>query len=169
MKPPAFEVVIPPAVCEPATVTARNPVFTGAFDAAGERIPDDVSFPGEVNVYLSRYPDVEPGKPCPSCHRRIPHPKKPSSPKTSTKSYRVPVDEAEAHNDVVEQAARFVGCHERPHWMYQLVTLACALVLQDESLRGIANRKNPSDRRSISNERSQEVDGYRAQGHITGT
>lgn len=84
---------------------------------------------------------VEPGHTCPRCQRRVPHPKKPSSPTTKTTSYRVPVDEQKAHEEVLEAAAKFLGTHSRPHWKFQTFTLALAAVLQDESLRGFAHRE----------------------------
>ena len=85
--------------------------------------------------------DLEPGTECPECRRRIPHPKKPTSPKTKPKAYRVPVEEREAHEDVLAQAAKHLGTHERPHWEFQTYTIALALVLQDEKLRGFASRR----------------------------
>lgn len=83
---------------------------------------------------------IEPGQTCPTCDRRVNHPRKDTSPTTKPISYRVPLDEIEAHEEVAETAARFIGVHERPHWRYLLNTYAYAAVLQDESLRGIAQR-----------------------------
>lgn len=83
-----------------------------------------------------------PGQKCPTCNRRVNHPRKDSSPQTRTISYRLPTDEYEAHEDVAETAARFIGVHERPHWRYLLNTYAYAAVLQDESMRGVANRSH---------------------------
>lgn len=81
-----------------------------------------------------------PGQTCPTCKRRVNHPKKETSPVTKTRSYRVPVDEDEAHAVVLTEAAKHLGTHERPHWQFQTYSVALALVLQDESLRGFANR-----------------------------
>ena len=83
---------------------------------------------------------IEPGQTCPTCERRVPHPKRESSPKTITFSYRVPVDEAEAHREIRETTARFLGTHERPHWQFWTLAFALAAVLQDESLRGAGQR-----------------------------
>ena len=83
---------------------------------------------------------LTPGTVCPTCKRRINHPKKASSPDTLVFSYRVPVDEAEAHREIRETTARFLGTHERPHWQFHTFTLALALVLQDESMRGMGQR-----------------------------
>lgn len=85
-------------------------------------------------------PPPAPGDTCGACGRRVPHERKPSSPKTKSIAYRVPLDELEAHEEVAETAARFIGVHERPHWRYLLNTYAYAALLQDESLRGVASR-----------------------------
>lgn len=81
---------------------------------------------------------VQPGQTCPECARRVPHPKKKTSPTSKTISYRIPLDEAEAHEEVAEAAAHHIGVYERPHWRYLLNTYAYAAVLQDESLKGVA-------------------------------
>lgn len=83
---------------------------------------------------------VEPGQVCSTCGRRVNHPKKDSSPVTKTRSYRVPVDEDEAHGVVLQEAAKHLGTHERPHWQFQTYSLSLALVLQDASLAGFAHR-----------------------------
>lgn len=82
----------------------------------------------------------EPGEECPACKRRVPHPPKPSSPKSRTRSYRVPQDEEAAHEDVLVQAAKHLGVFERPFWQFWTHTYALALVLQDESLRGVGGK-----------------------------
>ena len=83
---------------------------------------------------------VEPGQTCEGCGRRMPHPRKHDSPDTVVFSYRVPVDEAEAHREIREQAARFLATHGRPHWQFWTYVYALAVVLQDESLRGMGQR-----------------------------
>lgn len=83
---------------------------------------------------------IEPGQVCPTCERRVSHPRKQSSPDTVVFSYRVPADEAEAHREIREVAAKFLGTHERPHWQFHTYVLALTLVLQDESMRGIGQR-----------------------------
>lgn len=83
---------------------------------------------------------ILPGQTCPSCERRFPYPKKESSPTTKTRSYRVPLDEAEAHEDVLKVAAKYLGVYEQPHWIFKTYALSLALVLQDETLRGFAQR-----------------------------
>lgn len=92
-------------------------------------------------TFLETAGQPEPGEECALCKRRMPHPKKETSPVTVTRSYRVPVDEADAHNEVLTEAAKFLGTHERPYWVFQTLTLALALVLQDEGLKGFAHRE----------------------------
>ena len=89
----------------------------------------------------------EPGSTCPTCERRIPYPRKDSTPTTRTKSYRIPVDEVDAHEQVLEAASKHLGTFGRPYYPFQTYTLALALVLQDESLRGFAHR-NPDESQS---------------------
>lgn len=74
--------------------------------------------------------EPEPGQECRLCHRRVPHPKKPTSPQTKTFSYRVPMDDVEVHTEILEAAARHLGVYEQPHWRYWLATKSAAVVLQ---------------------------------------
>lgn len=85
---------------------------------------------------------IEPGQTCPACERRVPHPRRASSPKTAVVSYRAPLDEVEAHRETLEITARYLGTFERPHWQFWTSVYALAAVLQDEDLRGAAGR-NP--------------------------
>lgn len=75
---------------------------------------------------------VSPGDTCPTCERRVPHPKKTSSPKTKTMSLRVPVDAADDFDEIYEAAARHLGCYEEPHWKYKTALTALALLLQED-------------------------------------
>ena len=83
---------------------------------------------------------IEPGYTCPTCERRVPRPRTEKSPDTVVFSYRVPVDEAEAHREIREVTAKFLSTHERPHWQFWTFAFALATVLQDESLRGAGQR-----------------------------
>jgi hypothetical protein len=83
---------------------------------------------------------VAEGTTCPTCLRKRPHVKKKDSPTSKPFSYRVPLDEAEAHAETLDVAARFVGVAEQPFFQYKLIALALVLVLQDEGLRGYAQR-----------------------------
>lgn len=74
--------------------------------------------------------EIAPGTTCPACDRRVPFPRTASSPVTKTTSYRIPVDDVDTHDELVEAAARHLGIHDRPHWRYWVVVYAMALVLQ---------------------------------------
>jgi hypothetical protein len=97
------------------------------FDSNGDLIPGSHTEP-------------LPGETCEACKRRIPFPRKESSPSSKTFAYRVPNDEAVAHAETLETAARWVGVAEQPFERYKLMALALALVLQDEALRGFSQR-----------------------------
>ena len=86
---------------------------------------------------MSDHAQLNPGDTCNGCGRRIPYPKKETSPATRTIGKHVPVDEYDAHNEVAVAAAEHLGVYRKPHWRYALDTIAYAAVLQDESLRGI--------------------------------
>ena len=77
---------------------------------------------------------------CATCNRPLPLPKTERTPQSKKKAYWVPIDEHEAHEDVLTTAAKFLGCFDQPYYEFKTVTLALALVLQDESLRGYAQR-----------------------------
>lgn len=83
---------------------------------------------------------IEPGQICPTCERRVNHPRKHDSPDTVVFSYRAPADEADAHKEVLEATAKHLGTSERPHERFWTLTYALAAVLQDESLRGMGQR-----------------------------
>ena len=91
----------------------------------------------EVGGVSDHVHELEPGTTCDACKRRIPYPKKESSPSSKTFAYRVPVDEAEAHDEVAQAAAEHLGVLERPHWRFQLNSIAYAAVLMDASLKDV--------------------------------
>lgn len=80
------------------------------------------------------------GERCPTCERRVPHPKKESSPTSSAKSYRVPADERDAHDEVVEAALAYIGADGLPFALFKFVTVAAVAVLQDPELRDFYRR-----------------------------
>ena len=71
------------------------------------------------------------GQECPTCRRRIPRAKKPGSPKTKVISLRVPVDDAETFEEMLEAAAKNAGLYEKGHWRYFTVVHGRALLLQE--------------------------------------
>lgn len=85
---------------------------------------------------------VEPGQTCPTCARRVPHPRKADTPKSAVVSYRAPVDEVDAHRETLETAARYIGAFERPYWQFWVHTYALAHMLLDAGMQGIAQRQS---------------------------
>lgn len=83
---------------------------------------------------------VEPGQTCQGCGRKVPHPRTERSPDTKVVSYRVPADEYEAHLEVRDSLAQHLGAAGRKFEQFWTTTYAYAAALQDESLRGVANR-----------------------------
>ena len=71
------------------------------------------------------------GQECPTCYRRVPKKKKPSSPKTKVVSLRVPLDDAETFEEILEQAAKNAGLYESGHWRYFTVLRGLVHVLQE--------------------------------------
>ena len=71
-----------------------------------------------------------PGHDCPTCKRRVPLPKKQSSPQTKVFSCRVPIDDAEVFSEMVDAAAEHMGTKSRPHHKWATLVVGLALVLQ---------------------------------------
>ena len=84
-----------------------------------------------------------PGQECPGCHRKLPHPKKESSPDTKTVSYRLPVDEADAHEEAWAAAGEYLGVDGQKFEKFKVLSLALALVLQEPSLKGFGANARP--------------------------
>lgn len=83
---------------------------------------------------------IEPGQTCTECQRRVPFPRKEASPESKVVSYRVPLDEFDAHHEVLEAAKQHLGVAGQPHENFKTVTLSLALVLQDETVKGYGQR-----------------------------
>jgi hypothetical protein len=81
-----------------------------------------------------------PGEDCPTCNRRVPKLKTEKTPPTKHKGYWVPADEYPTHEELLAAAAQFLGCYDQAFYEFKTVTLALALILQDENLRGFAQR-----------------------------
>ena len=80
---------------------------------------------GPVNAH-----PVHPGDTCPTCSRRVPLPKKQSSPTTKPIAYRVPLNEYEAHLEVIDAVADLLGIKSEPYHRFKALSFACAAVLQ---------------------------------------
>jgi len=72
-----------------------------------------------------------PGQDCPTCGRRVPHPRKPTSPKTKTMGIRVPLDVADELEEIYAAAGKHLGCYEEPGWRYKVLLTSLVLLLQD--------------------------------------
>lgn len=77
---------------------------------------------------------ISPGENCPACKRRVPHPKKESSPKTTvTKSWRLPAEEKEAREELLEDTAAHLGIQtSEKFWLDKTILALCALALQGQ-------------------------------------
>jgi hypothetical protein len=93
---------------------------------------DPMPVPAEV-ISVASAPHVHPGEKCPTCERKFPHPKKPSSPTSKTKSFRLPVDVAGAYDELVEAAAEHLGIAKEPFAHFNAVNAGLVLVLQSEA------------------------------------
>lgn len=74
---------------------------------------------------------VEEGQECPACHRRVPHKKKKTSPKTKVLSVRFPVDGADEVLETLDAAARHMGILEKPHHRAEVILKGAVLILQE--------------------------------------
>ena len=73
---------------------------------------------------------VPPGDTCPTCSRRVPHPKKATSPTTRPIAYRAPLDEYEAHLEVIDAVAELLGVKSEKFHRYKAISYAMAAVVQ---------------------------------------
>lgn len=80
-------------------------------------------------------PHLEPGHTCPTCERRVPFPRKESSPVSKVKAYRVPLDEVDAHEEILDAAARELGYMDRPFHVFWTITHGLVLALQDARVK----------------------------------
>jgi hypothetical protein len=117
------------------------PVLTEGGSESGETLSDtgDVPAIGSSEVAntsessvggVAPSPSVSPGHTCPTCERRVPHPKKPSSPSSKVFSVRVPLDDLEGWEGALDAAAEHLGLEAKPHHRYQTLTAGLALILQ---------------------------------------
>ena len=89
---------------------------------------------------------TEPDKPtegqkCPTCLRRLPHTKKPSSPKSKVKSFRIPEDIANDYDELLEAAVEHAGLGGKPFSVFHVLNAGLVLVLQSE--QGFLQREDP--------------------------
>lgn len=77
---------------------------------------------------------VHPGDTCPVCTRRVPFPKKADSPQSKVFAYRVPIDDAETHGEILDAAATELGIFSEPHHRFRLALYGATLILQGARL-----------------------------------
>ena len=73
---------------------------------------------------------VSPGETCVVCKRRVPFPRKDTSPTTKPLAYRAPLDEYEAHLEVIDAVAELLGVKSEPFHWYKAISYCAAAVLQ---------------------------------------
>lgn len=73
---------------------------------------------------------IHEGDTCPTCQRRVPHKRKATSPTTKPIAYRTPLDEYEAHLEVIDAVAELLGVKEEKYHRFRAISFACAAVLQ---------------------------------------
>jgi len=87
----------------------------------------------KFEVPVSVVPAVSEGSECPTCKRRVPHKRKPTSPQTKTFSFRVPIDDVETFEELLAAAAATQGLSDKPHHKYWTVLHGLVLLLQESS------------------------------------
>lgn len=118
--------------------TAGPPRYNIAGDVIRDRTTGEpvsvTGLPARVLIHPG------PGDKCPTCARKVPHERKPSSPTSKPTSFRVPADEATAFSETLEAAGQHVGTAGQPFETFKTLTLALALLLQDDTVKGFATR-----------------------------
>lgn len=110
-----------------------------AFNPAGDR----VLVAGEkVRVTLAVNHTLEPGQTCPRCDRRVPHPRKESSPReTKTDSFRAPADLVDELRERLDRLAADTGLASRPYSKARVLMLLLTLAdaVSRETLLSVAS------------------------------
>jgi hypothetical protein len=76
-------------------------------------------------------PAVSEGSECPTCKRRVPYPKKATSPETKVVAVPVPIDSVETFKEMLDAAARAHGLLEKKHHRYWTLLHGLVLLLQE--------------------------------------
>lgn len=75
-------------------------------------------------------PAVSEGSDCPTCKRRVPYKRKPSSPKTQVLSIRIPITDSDEFKEMLDAAATHAGLKDKPHHQYWTILRGLVLLLQ---------------------------------------
>ena len=73
------------------------------------------------------------GMRCPTCFRRLPHAKKPSSPKSKVESFRIPEDVKTDYTELMEAAIEHSGLGGKPFAKFHVLNAGLVLVLQGKA------------------------------------
>lgn len=79
---------------------------------------------------VSETPAVSEGSECPTCHRRVPHAKKKTSPTSKVVSIRVPIDSVNTFEEMLDAAAQHMSLADKPHHKYWTILHGLVLLLQ---------------------------------------
>ena len=73
---------------------------------------------------------VHEGEECPTCMRRVPKKRKATTPTSAVFSTRMPVEEKEAFEEIVEATAKHLGVYEASYWKWAVLLKAMVIALQ---------------------------------------
>lgn len=99
-------------------------------NSTAQSFGDQLDIDGGATPHEDVVGHVHPGDTCPTCARRVPHPKKAGSPTSKVHAYRTPLDEADAHGDVIDAVAELLGVKSEPFHKFKTISYALACVLQ---------------------------------------
>jgi hypothetical protein len=106
------------------------PVTRPADDDAGEWVSG-----GHEKFEVTWVPGHEPhppeeGQECPTCRRRVPKKKKPSTPTSKVHSFRLPLDQTDELEEIWEAVAKHLGVQENSYYKGEAVLRAFVIALQ---------------------------------------
>jgi hypothetical protein len=107
--------------------TPLNPHPFPVLGEAEETAGGTVSIPPGRNSSVSPS-TVKPGETCPTCKRRVNHPRKQDSPKSKVISFRVPADEKDALEEAWLARAERLGLAGEKYWKRAFLDVAFNLI-----------------------------------------
>lgn len=90
-------------------------------------IPDGAE---ALESFTEPHSDVPEGTECPKCHRRVPRKRKKTTPESKVISFRLPIDNADAWEEIIEAAANHLNVKAEAYWKWQTLEKALVIVLQ---------------------------------------
>lgn len=102
-----------------------------SWDEPADVVPLQLTVNGRevphAEVVASHPHELAPGVDCPTCHRRVPHPKKKDSPKSKVFSFRGPQEGADELTESLVLVAEHMGISTKePYWKFKTVLFALA-------------------------------------------